>query len=140
MKSPRFSTAFLGLSVMAFASGCGGKKDSKAELESAANKFVAESAAVAAPAATGDIAAAAAVAPSQQMREVVDAYKGGKLEDAVTRLQNLRATPTMTGPQRMALNDATAVVMNEIYALAAKGDQRAVQAVKQYEKLQTQRR
>lgn len=140
MKSSRFSLAFLILSVMALASGCGGKKGSQAELEGAANKFVAESAATAAPAAAGDIAAAAVVAPSQQMREVVEAYKGGKLEDAVTRLQNLRATPTMTGPQRMALNDATAVVMNEIYALAAKGDQRAISAVKQYEKMQTQRR
>lgn len=133
MKSPRLSLIFLGLSVMALASGCGGKKDSTAELEGAANKFVAESAATAAPPAAGDIAAAATVAPSQQMREVVDSYKGGKLEDAVTRLQNLRATQTMTGPQRMALNDATAVIMNEIYALAAKGDQRAIQAVKQHE-------
>ena len=125
---------------MAFASGCGGKKDPKAELEGAANKFVAESSSAVAPAASGDITAAATVAPSQQMREVVDSYKGGKFEDAATRLQNLRATPTMTGPQRMALNEATAVIMNEIYALAAKGDQRAIQAVKQYEKLQTQRR
>lgn len=45
----------------------------------------------------------------------------------------------MTGPQRMALNDAMAAVMNDIYALAAKGDARAIQAVKQYEKMQTQR-
>lgn len=140
MKSPRFSLVFLALGMMAVASGCGGKKDSTTELEGAANKFVTESAAAAAPAAAGDIAAAATVAPSQQMREVVDSYKGGKLEDAVTRLQNLRATPTMTGPQRMALNDAMAVIMNDIYARAAKGDARAAQAVKQYELLQNQRR
>ncbi len=127
------------ISLLVATAGCGGKKDAKAELDDAANKFAAESPA-AAPTPSGDIAAAVAVAPSQQMREAVDAYKGGKFEDAVTRLQNLRATPTMTGPQRMALNDATAVVMNEIYALAAKGDKRAIEAVKQYEKMQTQRR
>ena len=139
MNSPRFFAATSILISLAFASGCGEKKDAKAQLEDAANKFVAESPASAAPAPSGDIAAAVAVAPSQQMREAVDAFKGGKLDDAVTRLQNLRATPVMTGAQRMALNDATAAVMNEIYGLAAKGDQRAIQAVKRYEQMQTQR-
>ena len=70
-------------------------------------------------------------APAQQMKQAVEAYKGGKLEDAVTRLQALRATTTMTPQQRMALNDAMAAVMADIYALAAKGDARAIQAVKQ---------
>ncbi|MSU27722.1 MAG: hypothetical protein EXS27_07380 [Pedosphaera sp.] len=79
-------------------------------------------------------------APAQQMKQAVEAYKGGKLEDAVTRLQALRATTSMTPQQRMALNDAMAAVMADIYALAAKGDARAIQAVKQYEKLQTQKR
>ena len=37
----------------------------------------------------------------------------------------------------MALNDATAAVMAEIYALADKGDTRAIQAVKLYEEMQT---
>jgi hypothetical protein len=32
-----------------------------------------------------------------------------------------------------------AAVMAEIYALAAKGDPRAIQAVRQYERLQTRR-
>lgn len=79
-------------------------------------------------------------APAQQIKQAVEAYKGGKLEDAVVRLQTLRATPVMTAQQRMALNDAMAAVMTDIYAQAAKGDPRAVQAVKQYEKMQTQRR
>lgn len=46
----------------------------------------------------------------------------------------------MSGQQRMALNDAMAAVMGDIYALAAKGDPRAVQAVKQYELLQNKSR
>ncbi|MDB6113045.1 MAG: hypothetical protein JWR69_4795, partial [Pedosphaera sp.] len=37
-----------------------------------------------------------------------------------------------------AVNDAMAAVMGEIYALAAKGDARAIQAVKLYEQMQTQ--
>ncbi len=40
----------------------------------------------------------------------------------------------------MAMNDAMAAVMTDIYALAAKGDGRAIQAVKQYEQLQTRQR
>ncbi len=74
------------------------------------------------------------------MKQAVEAYKGGQLEDAVTRLQKLRATTTMTAQQRMALNDAMAAVMTDIYALAAKGEPRAVQAVKQYELLQNKPR
>lgn len=82
----------------------------------------------------------AEAAPAQQMKQAVEAYNGGKFEDAVTRLQALRATPVMTPQQRIALNDAMAAVMTDIYALAAKGDARAIQAVKHYEKLQTQKR
>jgi hypothetical protein len=71
---------------------------------------------------------------------VLAAYKSGDLQDAVTRLQKLRATPVMTPQQRIALNDAMAAVMSEIYGLAAKGDARAIAAVKQYEELQTKPR
>ena len=82
----------------------------------------------------------AAPAPAQEMKQAMAAYKGGELQDAVTRLQKLRATPVLTPQQRIALNDAMAAVMTEIYALAAKGDARAIQAVKQYERMQTQLR
>ena len=73
------------------------------------------------------------------MNQAVAAYKAGNLEDAVTRLQKLRASPVMTPQQRMALNDAMAAVMSEIYAMAEKGDGRAIAAVKQYEFMQTHR-
>jgi hypothetical protein len=71
------------------------------------------------------------------MRLAITSYKTGELEDAVTRLQKLRATPTLTPEQRMAVQDSVAAVMLEIYQLAEKGDQRAIAAVKQYEELQT---
>ena len=43
----------------------------------------------------------------------------------------------MTPEQRMAMQDAVAAVMGEIYGLAEKGDARAIQAVRQYEQMQT---
>jgi hypothetical protein len=74
------------------------------------------------------------------MKQALAAYKAGQLEDAVTRLQNLRSQTAMTAEQRMALQDAIAAVMTEINALAAKGDARAIAALKQYEAMQTNRR
>jgi hypothetical protein len=71
------------------------------------------------------------------MQQAITAYKAGELEDAVTRLQKLRATPALTPQQRMALQDSVAAVMTEIYGQAAKGDPRAILAVKQYEEMQT---
>jgi len=128
--------------------GCGKQPDANRELERAAETMASEepgaaSAAVPSqptPALQPAPTEAASPAPAQQMRQALVAYKAGNLEDAVTRLQHLRAQPTMTPQQRMAMNDAMAAVMTEIYTLAAKGDGRAIQAVKQYEQMQTQRR
>jgi hypothetical protein len=78
--------------------------------------------------------------PAQEMRQAVAAYKSGDLQDAITRLQKLRATPVMTPQQRIALNDAMAAVMSEIYSHAANGDPKAIAAVKQYEELQSKPR
>jgi len=74
------------------------------------------------------------------MRQALAAYKDGKLEDAVTRLQKLRAIRTLTPQQRMTVQDSVAAVMNEIYELAAKGNVKAIQAVRQYEEMQTKPR
>ena len=79
-----------------------------------------------------------APAPAQQMSQAMVAYKADQLEDAVTRLHKLRAMPTLTSQQRIAMNDAVAAVMTDIYARAAKGDSRAIQAVKLAEEMQTQ--
>ena len=135
-----------GLAVAAF--GCSRKTDANAELEKAAsllaNVATTPEAAPAQPSQPNQPAPAPAAAseraPVQQMKQAMAAYQAGQLEDAVTRLQRLRAMPTMTPRQRMAMNDAMAAVMTDIYALAAKGDGRAIQAVKQYEELQTRQR
>ncbi len=132
----------VGLTVMT--SGCGQKSNANAELEKAANAFANVEPAptpLAQPSQPNQpTPATTSPAPAQEMKQAMAAYKAGELEDAVTRLQLLRAMPTMTAQQRMAMNDAMAAVMTDIYALAAKGDGRAIQAVKQYEKMQTRQR
>ena len=133
--------------VAVAAVGCRHKTDATSELERAASALAqGEPAQAPAPAPAQSAqpletaavpAAPPAPAPAQEMKQALAAYKSGDLPDAVTRLQKLRATPVMSPQQRIALNDAMATVMTEIYGLAAKGDARAIQAVKQYEEMQT---
>lgn len=92
-----------------------------------------------APAAPAEGDAPVGPAPAEQVKQAVADFKAGKMEDAVTRLQLLRAQPVMTPDQRMALQDSIASVMQEIYAMALNGDARAKAAVAQYERLQTAR-
>ena len=94
-----------------------------------------------APAAPADGAAEAdpGPAPAEQVKKAIADFKAGKMEDAVTRLQLLRAQPVMSPEQRMALQDNIASVMQEVYALAQNGDARAKAAVAQYERMQTGR-
>ena len=141
----------LGLTIALLVPGCSRKTtDAKTELDKAAAALgPAEPASAPAPEPTAPVAAepnapAPAVAmpagtPAQQMQLAITSYKSGELEDAVTRLQKLRMTPTLTPEQRMAVQDGVAAVMAEVYARAEKGDQRAVAAVKQYEEMQTSR-
>jgi thiamine biosynthesis lipoprotein ApbE len=88
------------------------------------------------PAASTTPAAPGSEASVQEMNQAMALYKSGSYEDAVSRLQKLRAQTTMSPQQAMAVQDATAAVMNELYALAAKGDPRAQQAINQYQRLQ----
>lgn len=132
--------------------GCHHKTDAKSELQKTADLLdKAEPAPSPAPAPPVQAAPAASApeqpaanpapaSPPQMVRQAIAAYKNGNFEDAVTRLQMLRATPTLTPEQRMSLQDSVAAVMAELYAMAEKGDPRAVQAVQQYEKLQTRPR
>jgi hypothetical protein len=136
--------------LTALLGGCSSKKDANSELQRAVVVMAQPDPVQAAPApepAPQSPAAtpapqpvAPAKAQAQEMNQAMVAYKAGNLDDAVVRLQKLRATPVMSAEKRIAVNDATAAVMSEIYALAGKGDARAIQAVKLYEEIQTQRR
>jgi hypothetical protein len=143
--------------MLAGFSGCGHQPTAKEELDKAVDALgKADSAPAPPPAATAEGVAApepvpvntAALGgstadpvptPARQMQQAVAAYRSGELEDAVIRLQKLRMMPTLTAQQRMAVQDSVAAVMSEIYSRAEKGDARAIQAVRQYEEMQTSR-
>ena len=127
-----FPPTYLAL-VAAVLTACS-KPDPVAELEKSA---AAMEKAGATPAAAGEAEPTPTVAPAQEVKQAVADFKAGKMEDAVTRLQILRAQPALTPDQRMALQDSIATVVAEIYALAEKGDARAAAAVIQYERMQT---
>ncbi len=112
------------------------KHDPMSELEKTADTM-AKSEPAPAPAQPDANAPPPGPPPAQEVRQAMSEYKEGKMEDAVTRLQILRASPTLSPQQRMALQDSVAAVMQEVYAMAEKGDPRAIAAVTQYEKMQT---
>jgi hypothetical protein len=128
--------ALLVAGVVAFV-GCSSKQDPAAELQKAAAALEKPGASAAPSPAPGD--GQASVSPSQQLKGAMEDYKAGKMEDAVTRLQLLRSATALSPEQRMALQDSIAAVMAEVYALAEKGDKRAIAAVAQYERMQTGR-
>jgi outer membrane protein assembly factor BamD (BamD/ComL family) len=144
--------ALLALLLLAGLSACSKQKDVQSELEKASAAFGAAEPAPATPPPTpppaypqpnGNVqvqpVAAPPPPPAQQLNQAMAAYQAQNYEDAVTKLQRLRSTPAMTPQQAMALQDAMAAVMTEIYARAERGDARAIQAVKQYELMQTGR-
>ncbi len=76
---------------------------------------------------------------AQQMSQAMTAYKGGNYDDAVSRLHLLRSSVAKTPEQTMAVQDAMAAVMTELYDRAAKGDVKAQQAIKQYQENRNRR-
>src|ERR1041385_9062324 len=76
--------------------------------------------------------AVAAQPVAQQMNQALTSYKAGDYPDAIARLEWLRSQATKTPEQTMAIQDAMAAVMAELYVRAEKGDARAKQAIKQY--------
>lgn len=138
MRNHFFLLASLGVLLAAALTGCNRKADPTSELQKAARTMEVANPAPAAAVPVGN-AQPAQPAPAQQMSQAMASYKGGNLEDAVTQLQRLRAQTAITPEQRMALQDAMAAVMTDIYARAVKGDARAQQAVKQYEMMQNAR-
>jgi len=133
----RFPTLMIGCVTLAVLfAGCSGEPDANIELEKAAIALEQADAgqwatAPAQPVAT--VTATSQQTPSQQMSQAMTLYKNGEYENAMTRLQTLRERATLSAQQNMALQDAMAAVMTDIYTRASKGDARAQLAVKQYE-------
>lgn len=129
--------------------GCSHKTDANSELEKASQAMEKADASQPAPlpvqpsptAQTPRPMAApeTQAAPPQQLNQAIAVYKGGNYEDAVARLQKLRSQSGRTPDQQMALQEAMAAVMTELYDLAARGDARAKAAIKKYEQMQNAR-
>src|SRR4051794_33869731 len=125
MKKFKLLGWFCGLTVIFVA--CGHKQDATGALEKAA-KVMEETPAANPPprAEPAQVEVQAQVAPApppaQELKQALVSYKAGQMEDAVTRLHNLRTQTSMSPAQKMALQDSIAAVMTEIYGLAAKGD------------------
>ena len=139
----KLTALFTGIALIAFV-GCGKKQpDANAELDKAAKAMGASANNTPAPAPQPAPQQAVAPAPTPaptpavQMQQAMTAYKSDQLTDAVAQLQVLRSRTAMTPEQRVALQDAMAAVMADIYARAAKGDARAQQAIKEYQRWQT---
>ena len=116
--------------------GCSSEPDANVELQKAAKALEQGDAGQPAPAPAQPVATATVTAqqtPSQQMSQAMTLYKNGEYENAMTRLQTLRERATLSPQQNMALQDAMAAVMTDVYTRASKGDARAQLAVKQYE-------
>jgi hypothetical protein len=143
------TTIVCGLIFSGVVLGCSKKSDTNSLLENAAKELQATEAIPPAPPSPppqsvqsvqpAPTTSQPALAPVQEMNQAMASYKSGNLEDAVTRLYKLRAQTAMTPQQLIAVQEATAAVMGEVYALAAKGDARAIAAVKQYEQMQNRR-
>jgi len=140
MKGAYINWAFLAAVAVAW-SACHKKQDPVSELEKAAAAMAAPETEPAAPAAPDSRPrpAPASPAPAKEVQQAIADFQAGNMEDAVVRLQLLRAMAVLSPQQRMALQDGVAAVMTEIYTLAEKGDPRAKAAVARYEKMQTTR-
>ena len=75
---------------------------------------------------------------AKQMSQAMTAYKGGDYQDTIARLEWLRTKAIATPVQTMAIQDAMAAVMTDLYARAEKGDARAQQAIKQHQATRNQ--
>jgi hypothetical protein len=113
--------------------GCHRQGDANAEMAKAVKELE--------QAAPGQPSAPASTGPpvAQQMNEAMVAYKGGDYLEAVMRLEVLRSKAIKTPDQTMAVQNAMAAVMTELYSRAEKGDTRAQQAIKQYQEERNRR-
>ena len=83
--------------------------------------------------------ASTGVPVAQQMNQAMVAYKGGDYQEDIMRLELLRSKAIKTPDQTMAVQNAMAAVMTELYTRAEKGDTRAQQAIKQYQEERNRR-
>ena len=111
--------------------GCQKKTDATSELKSAVK--VLEQPGSVQPATAQPGQNGTAVPPvAQQVDQAINSFKAGNYSDAIGLMEKAGTNPTRTPGQTIAVQDAMAAVMRDLYARAARGDAAAQQAIKQY--------
>ena len=139
---PPLAVLILAVSIVAVA-GCKKQSDANAALDNAVKILeksdAGQPSSPAAPSTAPGQETVSSQPVAQQMSQAMTAYKGGNYDDAVSRLHLLRTTAVKTPEQTMAVQDAMAAVMTDLYDRAAKGDVKAQQAIRQHQENRNRR-
>ena len=120
-----------------FVVGCSKKTDASTEL--AKTVKVLKQAAPAPQASAQPSANAPSALPAQQVSQALTSLKEGKYTETIVQMEMARYNPNKTPQQMIAIQDAMAAVMSDLYARAANGDAAAKQAIKQYQENRNKR-
>lgn len=71
--------------------------------------------------------------PVHQVSQALASLKAGNYSDTISQMESARINPNKTPQQMMAIQDAMASVMVDLYNRAANGDAAAQQAIKKYQ-------
>ena len=111
--------------------GCSKKPDASTEL--AKTVKVLEQTAPAPQAAAQPSANAPTALPAQQVSQALASLKEGKYTETIVQMEKARYNPNKTPQQMIAIQDAMAAVMSDLYTRAANGDSAAKQAIAKYQ-------
>jgi hypothetical protein len=117
--------------------GCSKKTDASTEL--AKTVKVLEQAAPAPQASTQQSPNFPTALPAQQVSQALTLLKEGKYTETIVQMEMARYNPNKTPQQMIAIQDAMAAVMSDLYTRAANGDAPAKQAIKQYQENRNKR-
>ena len=111
--------------------GC--RKQSDAGTELANTVKVLEQPAPAPQATVQAVQSTAPNQPAQQVSQALNALKAGKYSETISQMEMARSNPSKTPQQMIAIQDAMASVMSDLYTRAANGDAAAKQAIAKYQ-------
>jgi PBP1b-binding outer membrane lipoprotein LpoB len=117
--------------------GCSKKTDASSEL--AKTVKVLEQPTASPQSQTQASANAPTTMPAQQVSQALTSLKEGKYTETIVHMEMARYNPNKTPQQMIAIQDAMAAVMSDLYARAASGDAPAKQAIKQYQENRNKR-
>jgi hypothetical protein len=124
------STALLLILATGIVPGCQKKTDAATELERTVKTLAATPAPVAPTTPSSGLPGPTV---SAEVGQALTAFKSGNYSDAIGHMEMARTHPARTGAETMAVQDAMAAVMADLYTRAANGDAVAQQAIKQYQ-------